>query len=72
MLVTGFHTIAYLAVTGLLAWVIYRKLGHNLLRKAWFNFDLVWTAALVATSLATILIRLLCPPPLMYPRSGRA
>jgi len=55
MLATGVHTIAYLAVTGLLAWVIYRKLGLALLRKAWFNFNLVWAAALVATGLVTLL-----------------
>jgi hypothetical protein len=55
MLATGVHTIAYLAVTGLFAWVIYRKLGLALLRKAWFNFNLVWAAALVATGLVTLL-----------------
>jgi hypothetical protein len=56
MLATGVHTAAYLAVTGLLAWLVYRKLGLALLRKAWLNFDLVWATALVATGLGTILI----------------
>jgi len=56
MLATGVHTIAYLAVTGLIAWVVYRKLGLALLRKAWINFDLVWAAALVVTGLVTVLI----------------
>jgi hypothetical protein len=56
MLATAVHTIAYLAVTGLFAWVVYRKLGLALLRKAWFNFDLIWAAALVATGLVTLLI----------------
>jgi hypothetical protein len=56
MLATGVHTIAYLAITGLLAWVVYRKLGLALLRKTWLNFDLVWAAALVATGLVTMLI----------------
>jgi hypothetical protein len=56
MLATAVHTLAYLAVTGLLAWVVYRKLGLALLRKAWLNFDLVWAAALVATGLVTLLI----------------
>jgi hypothetical protein len=55
MLATGVHTVAYLSVTGLLAWVVYRKLGLALLRKAWLNFDLVWAAALVATGLVTLL-----------------
>jgi hypothetical protein len=56
MLATGVHTIAYLAITGLVAWVVYRKLGLALLRKAWLNFDLVWAAALVTTGLVTLLI----------------
>ena len=56
MLATGVHTIAYLAVTGLIAWVVYRKLGLALLRKAWFNFDLLWATALVATGLITLLL----------------
>jgi len=56
MLATAVHTAAYLAVTGLLAWIVYRKLGLALLRKAWINFDLIWAAALVATGLLTLLI----------------
>jgi hypothetical protein len=55
MLATSVHTVAYLAVTGLLAWVVYRKLGLALLRKAGLNFDSVWAAALVATGLVTLL-----------------
>jgi hypothetical protein len=56
ILATGVHTLAYLAVTGLLAWVVYGKLGLAPLRKTWLNFDLVWAAALVATGLATLLL----------------
>lgn len=56
MLATGLHTISYLAVTGLVAWVIYRKLGLGLLRKGWLNFDLVWAGALIATGLVTLFI----------------
>jgi hypothetical protein len=43
------HTLGYLAVTGLVAWLVYAKLGLALLRKAWLNLDLLWAAALVAT-----------------------
>jgi hypothetical protein len=53
MLATGMHTVGYLAVTGLAAWAFYRKLGVALLRKTWFNFNVVWGAALVATGLFT-------------------
>jgi hypothetical protein len=56
LLATAVHTAAYLTVTGLLAWVVYRKLGLTLLRKAWLNFDLVWAAALIATGLVTLLM----------------
>ena len=56
MLATGVHTLAYLAVTGLVAGVVYRKFGLALLRKTWFNFDLLWGVALVATGLVTLLI----------------
>ena len=55
ILATGVHTVGYLAVTGLVAWAFYRKLGLALLRKTWFNFNLVWGAALVATGLFTLL-----------------
>lgn len=54
MLATLVHTTAYLAVTGILAWVVYGKLGLPLLRKTWFNFNLVWGAALVAAGLFTL------------------
>ena len=56
MLATVVHTTAYLAVTGILAWIVYRKFGLALLHKTWFNFNLVWGAALVITGLFTIFI----------------
>jgi hypothetical protein len=51
----GFHTMGYLTVTGLIAWVVYRKLGLALLRKAWLNLNLVWAAALAITGLITVM-----------------
>jgi hypothetical protein len=56
MLATLVHTAAYLAVTGILAWVVYLRLGLALLRKTWVNFNLVWGAALAVTGLCTIFI----------------
>jgi len=56
ILATAVHTAAYLSVTGLIAWVVYRKFGLALLHKTWFNFDLVWGGALVATGLCTLFI----------------
>jgi hypothetical protein len=56
MLATAVHTIGYLGVTGFIAWVVYRKLGLAVLRKAWLNLNLVWAAALVVTSVVTLMI----------------
>jgi hypothetical protein len=48
------HTLAYLVVMALIAWVVYRKLGLSLLRTAWFNMDWVWAAALVVTGMVVL------------------
>ena len=45
------HTLGYLTVTAAVAIVVYQRLGLALLRKAWFNLDLVWAVALIATGL---------------------
>jgi hypothetical protein len=49
------HTLAYLAAITRSAWVVYRKLGLSLLRKAWFNMDWVWAGALVVTGVVVLL-----------------
>ena len=54
LLATGVHTAAYLAVTGGVAWVVYRWLGLAILRRAWFNLDALWAAALVVTGVVTL------------------
>jgi hypothetical protein len=56
LLATGVHTIAYLAVTGLVASVVYWKFGLALLRKAWFNLDVVWAAALLIAGVVTLVM----------------
>jgi hypothetical protein len=56
LVATVVHTIGYLAVTGLVAWIVYWKLGLALLRTAWFNLDLIWALALVGTGVATALM----------------
>ena len=43
------HTLGYLSVTTLVALLVYQRFGLSLLRKAWFNLDLVWAAALIVT-----------------------
>ena len=49
------HTLAYLAVMTLAAWIVYRKLGLTLLRRAWLNTDWVWACALVIAGIAVLL-----------------
>src|SRR5688572_17430024 len=48
------HTAGYLLVTGLIAVVVYERVGLRLLRKAWVNLDLIWAAALVITGIALV------------------
>ena len=48
------HSVGYLAVSAAVALVVFEKLGVGLLRKAWFNLDLVWAVALVVTSVVAI------------------
>jgi hypothetical protein len=54
VLVVAVHTFGYLLVTTLVALAVYRWFGLNLLRTAWFNQDLVWAFALIATGLIAL------------------
>lgn len=50
------HTAGYLVVTGLVAWIVYARLGVALLRRAWINLDLIWAVALLVTGAAVLLM----------------
>jgi hypothetical protein len=54
---TGVHTAGYLLVTAVLAVVVYERAALHLLRRAWINVDLVWSAALVLTGIAIAVVR---------------
>ena len=43
------HTFGYLLMTALVALVIYEWVGVAILRRAWFNIDLIWMLALMIT-----------------------
>jgi hypothetical protein len=43
------HTLGYLLMTALVAILVYEKLGVGMLRRAWFNIDLIWMVALMLT-----------------------
>jgi hypothetical protein len=50
------HTLGYLTVTAAVAIVVYQKVGLAILRKAWFNLDLVWAVALIATGCVALML----------------
>lgn len=54
LVATGLHAAGYLVVTAFVALLVFEKLGVGLLRRAWFNLDLIWAAALVATGVLTL------------------
>ena len=53
---TGLHAVGYLAVTAFIAVLVFEKLGVGILRRAWFNLDLIWSAALIATGTLTLMV----------------
>ena len=56
LLATALHAVGYLVVTAAVAFVVFEKLGVGMLRKAWFNLDLVWAIALIGTGLIGIVL----------------
>ena len=54
--VVGFHTLAMFAVMGVIAMVVYEKLGVMILKRTWFNLDLLWAGALVGAGLITLVV----------------
>jgi hypothetical protein len=48
LLGVGLHTLAMLVVSTAIAVIVYQWVGVAILRRAWINLDLVWTAALIA------------------------
>ena len=53
---TLIHTLGYFTVTATLALLVYQKVGLAMLRRSWFNLDLIWAIALVVAGLAAFLV----------------
>jgi hypothetical protein len=53
---TGLHSVGYLAVTAFIAVLVFERIGVGILRRAWFNLDLIWSAALIATGGLTLML----------------
>jgi hypothetical protein len=48
------HTLAMLLVMGVVAVVVYERVGVGFLRRAWLNVDPLWAIALIAAGVATL------------------
>jgi hypothetical protein len=53
---TLIHTLGYFTVTAAVALLVYQKFGLAMLRRAWFNLDLIWAIALVVTGFVALLV----------------
>ena len=56
LLVILIHTLGYLFIMGLVAVIVYEKLGLRLLKKGWFNMDIIWAFALILSGIMIPLI----------------
>ena len=59
--VTIVHTLAMLVSGVAIAWLVYRYLGLQFLRRAWLNLDLVWGASLVVAGGVSVALALWLP-----------
>jgi hypothetical protein len=50
------HTLSMFAVMAVVALIVYDRLGLMILKRTWFNVDLLWAAALVGAGVITLLI----------------
>jgi hypothetical protein len=48
------HTAAMFGVMALIALAVYEKMGLTILRRAWFNLDLLWAVALIGAGVLTL------------------
>ncbi len=50
------HSAGHLLIAALIAVVVYEKLGLAMLRRAWFNLDLLWMIALMLSGLLILIL----------------
>jgi len=53
---TLIHTLGYFTVTAGVALLVYQKFGLAMLRRSWFNLDLIWAIALVVTGIVALMV----------------
>ena len=52
----GLHTVAMFAVMAAVAVLVYEKLGVMILKRTWFNLDLLWAGTLVMAGVITLVV----------------
>jgi hypothetical protein len=52
----GVHTAGHLLVAGLIALLVYERFGLAILKRAWFNLDLLWVIALMVSGLLILIL----------------
>jgi hypothetical protein len=50
------HTLGYFTVTAAVALLVYQKFGLAMLRRSWFNLDVIWAMALVVTGFVALVV----------------
>jgi hypothetical protein len=50
----GLHTAAMLLTMGVIAVIVYERLGVMVLRRVWVNLDLLWSAVVITAGLVTL------------------
>jgi hypothetical protein len=55
------HSLAMVLTGGAIAWLVYRYVGLGFLRRAWFNFDLLWAILLIVVGAIAIALALWGP-----------
>jgi hypothetical protein len=53
---TLIHTLGYFTVTTAVALLVYQKFGLAMLRRSWFNLDLIWAIALIVTGFVALFV----------------
>jgi hypothetical protein len=48
LIVSAVHTLAMIVAGGGIAWLVYKYLGLQFLKKSWFNLETVWALSLIA------------------------
>jgi hypothetical protein len=52
LVVSAVHTVAMIGAGGGVAWLVYKYLGLQFLKKGWFNLETVWALSLIAAGAA--------------------